>query len=101
MHSKLPGAAVPPHYLVEVPQRQEARYTLEEAFVITNQDDRPCAKNICSTAAGDLMILDGQAYLVEGVDYYPVTEAEAEAIKKLTTRETGWGYADLKRNNLI
>lgn len=103
MHSRAyrPAPALPPQYTVEVERRDEAIITLDKAWELTNREDRPRAKEFCSTSAGDLMILDGQYYLVEGGSYHPLTPAEAEAAMKLTTRDTSWGYDDLKKHNLI
>ena len=70
-------------YTVEVPTQATAEATLERAFALTNQDDRPMARGVCSTSAGDIMVLDGEHYLVESCGYHKLTLAESTKIFKL------------------
>lgn len=74
---------------------------LEEAFWRTNRDDRPLRNSVCSTTAGDLMRVDGRYFLVERCGFKEVSEAEACKIRTLTSRETSWGYDDMKQNGFI
>lgn len=79
-------------YTVNVPEALDASGTLERAFALTNRDDRPNGNRCCATSAGDIMVLDGQAYLVEGVGYHAITPQESEAFQRLTSRDTSFGY---------
>ena len=69
--------------------------TLEDAFATTNVDGRPMGKQACATTAGDMMVLDGQHYLVEPVGFHKLTEREAQAIAQLHVLQTCWGYERL------
>jgi hypothetical protein len=77
-------------YSVQVPAGRTPQGTLENAFKLTNRDDR--RDTVCSTSAGDLMLLDGQAYLVEFGGYHPLTEAEMTAVLALWPIDTTFGY---------
>lgn len=78
-------------YDVEVPCEATPTATLENAFCLTNRDDRPNGNRCCSTTAGDIVVLDGQHYLVAGNGYTPLSPAQSEAIQKLTSRDTSFG----------
>jgi hypothetical protein len=92
--SKCPQEGYPENvrYAVTVMTGKTPRETLENAFSLTNKDDRPNPNHVCSTSSGDIMVLDGQHYLVENVGFKEITEAESEKIAKLTSRETSMGY---------
>lgn len=88
-------------YNVTVPTGATAEETLGAAFCLTNADDRPLHDSVCSTTAGDIMVLDTQYYLVERVGFRPVTVAEATQSQQLTSRDTSFGYDFMVKNNLI
>ena len=62
-----------PRYDVQVPLGETDEETLENAFALTNRDDRPLATKVCSTSGGDIMILNGNAYSVAFIGFLPVT----------------------------
>ena len=102
--SKCPGT--PGHernaqYAVEVDATGTPYDILDRAFVATNDDDRPLGTEVCSTTAGDIMVLDDQPYLVEGIGFVPVTKAQAFDIEQLDSRETSGGLAYLLKHKLI
>jgi hypothetical protein len=88
-------------YDVQVPLGDTDLETLDNAFGLTNQDDRPLRHKVCSTTAGDIMVLDGQHYLVEGIGFAPITAEQSAAIQKLSSRDTSAGLAFLTKHNLI
>lgn len=85
-------------YTVGVRKGATADHTLEHAFHATNRDDRPHGTTACSTSAGDILVLDGQHYLVEGSGFRAITEAQSTAIQALTSRDTSMGLAWLIAN---
>ena len=58
-------------------------------------------KQACATTTGDMMVLDGQHYLVEHIGFHELTEAEAQAIMQLSVLETWRGYDRLVQDHLI
>ena len=88
-------------YTVQVPRASSAQGTLEQAFLRTNVDDRPYGQECCSTTAGDMMLLDGKFYLVENTGFRFLTVPQAEAIKKLTSRDTSWGLEGLVKGGHV
>ncbi len=97
-------------YTVAVVRGATETTTLEAAFAATNRDDRPHGNLVCSTSVGDVMELDDKFYLVAGHGFFSMdpghgftalTKEEADRAMLLTSRDTGCGYAYLKKNNLI
>jgi hypothetical protein len=74
---------------------------LEAAYALTNRDGRPFARAVCSTSTGDIMVLDGQAYFVEGIGLAALSPAQAAAAARLSVLETYRGYTWLREHNLI
>lgn len=98
---ELPGHENNFKYTVSVRRNGKAEHMLEAAFRLTNRDDRPLGGEVCSTSSGDIMILDGQHYLVEDFGYHKLTLAQSEQIQKLTSRETSFGYNFMAEHNLL
>lgn len=88
-------------YTVEVEAGRTAEETLENAFALTNRDDRPMGRKACSTSAGDIMVLDGTHYFVEGCGFRALTAEESVKIQALTSRDTSGGYDFLTSRGLI
>jgi len=88
-------------YEVTVTAAADVEDTLEAAFCATNADDRPNGNRVCSTTAGDIMVLDGQHYLVEPHGYREITEAESAQIQTLTSSDTSFGYDFMANRGLI
>jgi hypothetical protein len=99
--SKRAGQAVPPAYDVEVSRCPDPVETLNLAWVLTNRDDRPKAKEVCSTSAGDIMVLDGRHYFVDLTGFQPMTQAQSEAVQTLSSQDTGMGWDWLLVHHLI
>lgn len=78
-------------YDVRVPREASQEATLENAFCLTNRDDRPWGARCCSTTAGDVMFLDGEYYLVAGCGFEKLSLAQFEAIEALSSRDTSFG----------
>lgn len=97
----IPGQEDNATYTVRVIRADSAIGTLEAAFRVTNQDDRPRRHNVCSTSAGDIMVLDGNHYLVEGMGFRPLTLVESEKIQKLTSRDTSFGYEFMVKHDIL
>ena len=89
------------HYTVIVRRNGCSDHMLEDAFRLTNNDHRPLNHEVCSTSTGDILVLDGQHYLVEGFGFRKITHAESEQIQKLTSRDTTFGYNFMVKHNLI
>ena len=98
--STLRWPAPPVRYDV-LAQDGDVEATLQDAFAVTNVDGRPMGKQACATTTGDIMVLDGQHYLVEHIGFHALTEAEAQAILQLSVLQTSWGYDRLVRDHLI
>ena len=47
------------------------------------------------------MSVNGHHYLVENIGYHLLTGKEVEAIKRLTSRDTSFGYDDMVKRNLL
>jgi len=92
---------IPPVQYEVLAQDGDVETTLQDAFAVTNVDGRPMGKQECATTAGDMMVLDGQHYLVDPEGFHKLTEAEAQAIMQLSALETWWGYDRLVRDHLI
>ena len=88
-------------YAVEVELGASVEETLENAYAATNRDDRPMGRTACSTTAGDIMVLDGTHYFVEGCGFRALTVEESAKIQALTSRDTSCGYAFLTSRGLI
>lgn len=88
-------------YDVSVPAGETSSRTLQFAFAATNHDQRPMARQACSTSVGDIMVLDGTHYLVDSDDFRTLTEQESEAIQKLTSRDTSFGYDFMVENGIL
>lgn len=93
-------AAAPVHYDVLATDGYPS-VTLEDAFAITNIDGRPMGRQACAITTGDVVILDGQHYLVEDRGFHPLTDAEAKTIIQLSALQTCRGYAWLVQNHVI
>ena len=98
--SALGRATAPVRYDV-LAEDGDVETTLQDAYVVTNVDGRPMGKQACATTTGDLMVLDGQHYLVEHIGFHVLTEVEAQAILQLSALQTSWGYDRLVRDHLI
>jgi len=90
-----------PSYEVTVPRGKNEAKTLDAAFALTNRDDRPKRTEVCSTSAGDILVLDGTSYFVDWVGFKALTPAQAEAVQKLTSRDTGMGWEWLVQRHLV
>jgi uncharacterized lipoprotein YajG len=66
---------------------------LEEAFCLTNMDNRPHGRLCCATTAGDVMVIDSVPYLVAGNGFEQLTAAQFEAVLRLGSRDTSFGLA--------
>jgi len=86
---------------VEVPCETSPEATLENAFCLTNRDNRPNGNRCCSTTNGDIMVLDGQPYLVEGSGYSKLSPAQFEAVQALTSRDTSFGLDFIIKHNNV
>ena len=64
-------------------------------------DGRPRAREFCATSPGDVMRLDGQNYLVEGIGYHALTQAEADAVLQLDCLDTWRCYNWLVTHHLL
>lgn len=91
LEGKLRGRDQNFEYTVEVPVGPTPEATMDQAFILTNHDDRPHGNRCCSTTAGDIMVLDGQHYLVAGEGFTKLSPVQSEAIQKLTSRDTSFG----------
>ncbi len=78
-------------YTVEVNAGEPAAM-LEQAFAMTNRDNRPLGNKVCSTSVGDLLSVDGRRYVVEPCGFVEVTAEQAEAWKKLDSRDAHMGF---------
>lgn len=92
---------VPARYTVRVPVGETPTQTLEHAFVLTNRDDRPHGRSVCSTSVGDIMQLEGAHYFVDLVGFKEITPAQSLAIQRLTSRDTGMGWDWLVEKGLV
>jgi hypothetical protein len=90
-------------YDVQVPcdNRTDELDTLEAAFRITNLDDRPLARQACASTCGDVFVLNGQHWLVDKSGFTPLTQAQADKVLALSSRDTGMGYSWLVEHKLI
>jgi len=95
-----PGQSAP-SYSVEVEAGKTPEYALENAFVYTNTDERPEGRSFCSTTSGDVLEMDGCFWLAETVGFHKLTAEEAAKVLVLSSRDTSFGYADLKAHKLI
>lgn len=75
--------------------------TLEEAFNVTNRDTRPWANKVCSTSAGDIMVINGDHYLVEGHGFRKLTAEQSAKIQTLTSRDTSFGFEFMVKHNIL
>lgn len=95
--SKADGSGSNYVYSIVVPNASTPEGVLENAFRLTNQDSRP-QRHVCySTSAGDIMVLNGQHYLVERTGYAKITREQSHAIQNLTSRDTAFGLNYLIR----
>ena len=104
LEGRLAGRTENFQYDVEVPifvGEDTHEDLLEKAFELTNRDDRPHGNRCCSTTAGDIMVIEGNHYLVEMSGFHKLYLRESEAIQKLTSRDTSFGYKWLTSKNLI
>ena len=92
---------IPPVQYEVLAQDGDVETTLQDAFAVTKVDGRPMGKQACATTTGDMMVLDGQHYLVEHIGFHELTEAEAQAIMQLSVLETWRGYDRLVQDHLI
>ncbi len=88
-------------YSVDVPVGATPEAMLNAAYAITNCDDRPLGRQVCATTAGDIMVLDGQHYLVDRFGFTALTLVQSAAIQKLSSRDTSMGFDWLVKRNLI
>jgi len=67
---------------------------LHSAFNLTNQDDRPLRKQVCSTSVGDLMIVNGEYWLVDRSGMKKLDEQQAIAWQQIDARDAhdGWDW---------
>ena len=98
---KLAGRDQNVEYSVEVPAGETPEATLNAAYALTNMDDRPLGNKVCSTSAGDIMVLDGQHYFVDWEGFKKLTPKQSTAIQALTSRDTGMGWDWLVKHNNI
>lgn len=94
----------PKHLRVDMsmPAGAEPIDVLEEAFMVTNRDDRPGRTEIPSTSIGDLMFYNDQWYMVDREGFEPLkVEQAVKAMSELTSRDTGMGYAWLHEHNYL
>jgi len=90
--SKRSADASPFSYSVEV-NASSAKHALDLAFTATNMDDRPFGKQVPSTSVGDILVIDGQHYLVDPDGFSELTLEQSQFIqKRLTSRDTGFGF---------
>lgn len=101
LYSKLNREAILPSYTVKVFSYADPLLCLRDAFRSTNCDNRPHSNSLCSTSAGDVMSLDGRFWLIEPVGFKELNLREFDTICDLTSRDTSFGYDDLKRSGLI
>jgi len=99
--AELPGHENNYSYVVIVRRSGKPTHMLDAAFYLTNRDDRPLGNRVCSTSSGDIMVLDGQHYLVEDLGFHKLTLVESEQIQKLTSRDTALGYHFMAKHGLI
>ena len=74
---------------------------MENAYALTNRDDRPMGRQACSTTAGDIMVLGDRHYLVEGCGFRPITLAQSSMIQQLTSRDTSFGFEFMVKQGLL
>jgi hypothetical protein len=89
----------PPIRYDVVAQGDDAHSTLEDAFRLTNVRSLP--PRVAATSTGDLMLLEGQHYLVEDVGFHPLTTSEAKRIEQLGSEDTSKGYDWLAQEHLL
>ena len=88
-------------YTVDVPQTSVPS-ALSGAYALTNMDNRPYGNRVCSTSCGDIMQIGAEFYLVDKFGFTSLTTDEAnKIIDNLTSRDTSFGYAWMKKNNII
>src|ERR1700733_4336022 len=88
--SKRHAGSTPFSYAIAVPNVPEK--TLEEvlewAFLCTIRDDRPHGHEVPSTSIGDIMVLDGESYMVVCTGFTRLTTQEADTLAtRLTSRD--------------
>lgn len=88
-------------YDVEVELGASVEETLSNAYTLTNLDDRPHGRSACSTTCGDLMILDGVHYFVDGCGFKVLTEEQSAAVQALSSRDTSFGFGYLQEKGLL
>jgi hypothetical protein len=89
-------------YTVQLPDGTTVMETLENAYAATNVDNRPHRKEVPSTTAGDVILADGQHWLVEWTGFHKLTPNEAMFItSKLTSRETAFGYDRMVKEGFL
>jgi hypothetical protein len=79
-------------YEVQVPDGTVPQDALAHAYAMTNEDNRPHGKEVCSTSVGDIMVFDGRHYFVDMMGFKQVTLRQSEIIQKLTSRELCFGF---------
>ena len=89
-------------YVVQVPDGTTVQETLENAYCATNVDNRPNNQKVAATSVGDILLADGQHWLVDVVGFRKLTPQQANSIcQNLTSRETSFGYDHLVKEGLL
>lgn len=87
-------------YNVEV-STGEPMDMLEEAFAITNRDDRPLGRKVCSTSVGDLLAIGERCWVVEPDGFAEISAEEAARWKRTSSRDAIMGFNYCRNHNLI
>ena len=74
---------------------------LEQAYAMSNKDGRPLGRQVPATTPGDMLLLDGQHYLVEHQGFHKLNERQARSVKRLGCMDAWRGYHWLVRSRLI
>lgn len=100
LEGKLTGRDKNVVYNVEV-EASDDQSALNEAFAVTNHDTRPVGQIVCATTPGDILIVNGTHYLVEGCGFSKLTPAVSEALQNLSSRDTSMGLAWLLKHGYL
>lgn len=87
-------------YSVEV-RTGEPLSMLEEAFCITNRDDRPLGSKVCSTSVGDLLAIGERYWVVEPASFIEINAEEAARWRRTDSRDVHMGFSFCRTHNLI
>jgi hypothetical protein len=88
-------------YTITVPEGPTPVATLELARQAGTGENRPLNRFVPPVRPGDIMILDGEHYLVQIASFAKLSQPESIGIQKLSLKESSFGYAFMTKNNLV